>query len=83
MNLKEKSAHLAWCELVALALGRKNGDIVSPVQKNLFLTRWLATALKQRRFSCEITPDIEWLLKLLCLIEREPALINTLRGILA
>ena len=40
-------------------------------------------ALKQRRFSCEITPDIEWLLKLLCLIEREPALINTLRGILA
>lgn len=32
VNLKEKSAHLAWCELVALALGRKNGDIVSPVQ---------------------------------------------------
>ena len=31
----------------------------------------------------DITPDIEWLLKLLCLIEREPALINTLRGILA
>jgi hypothetical protein len=32
-------------------------------------------------FSCDITPDIEWFLKLLCLIEREPALINTLRGI--
>ena len=30
---------------------------------NLFLTRWLATALKQRRFSREVTSDIEWLLK--------------------
>ena len=28
-----------------------------------FFTRWLATALKQRRFSREVTPDIEWLLK--------------------
>ena len=83
MNLTEKSAHLAWCALVALALARQNGDVVSPVQENLFLTRWLATALKQRRFSRDVAPDIEWLLKLLCLIEREPALINTLRGILA
>ncbi|MCP6612157.1 DUF2913 family protein, partial [Klebsiella pneumoniae] len=49
MNLTEKSAHLAWCALVALALARQNGDVVSPVQENLFLTRWLATALKQRR----------------------------------
>ncbi|EAV3776700.1 DUF2913 family protein [Salmonella enterica] len=29
----------------------------------LFLTRWLATALKQRRFSRDVAPDIEWLLK--------------------
>ncbi|MRU22616.1 DUF2913 family protein, partial [Xylella fastidiosa subsp. multiplex] len=28
-----------------------------------FLTRWLATALKQRRFSHDVAPDIEWLLK--------------------
>lgn len=30
---------------------------------NLFLIRWLATALKQHRFSCDVTPDIEWLPK--------------------
>ncbi|GKO04826.1 hypothetical protein NUBL17190_50480 [Klebsiella pneumoniae] len=34
---------------------------MSPVQENLFLTRWLATALKQRRFSRDVAPDIEWL----------------------
>lgn len=63
MKLTEKSGHLAWCALVALALARQNGDVLSPAQENLFLTRWLATALKQRRFSRDITPDIEWLLK--------------------
>lgn len=63
MTLTEKSGHLAWCALVALALARQNGDVMSPAQENLFLTRWLATALKQRRFSREVTPDIEWLLK--------------------
>ena len=50
MTLTEKSGHLAWCALVALALARQNGDVLSPAQENLFLTRWLATALKQRRF---------------------------------
>nr|WP_267238845.1 hypothetical protein [Enterobacter cloacae] len=49
MVLTNKSAHLAWCALVALALARQNGDVLSLAQKNLFLTRWLATALKQRR----------------------------------
>jgi len=63
VTLTEKSGHLAWCALVALALARQNGDVMSPAQENLFLTRWLATALKQRRFSREVTPDIEWLLK--------------------
>ncbi len=63
MTLTEKSGHLAWCALVALALARQNGDVRSPAQENLFLTRWLATALKQRRFTREINPDIEWLLK--------------------
>lgn len=63
MVLTNKSAHLAWCALVALALARQNGDVLSPAQENLFLTRWLATALKQRRFSRDVTPDIEWLLK--------------------
>ena len=63
MTLTEKSGHLAWCALVALALARQNGDVLSPAQENLFLTRWLATALKQRRFPREVAPDIEWLLK--------------------
>lgn len=63
MTLTEKSGHLAWCALVALALARQDGGALSPAQENLFLTRWLATALKQRRFSREVTPDIEWLLK--------------------
>ncbi|EED2768230.1 DUF2913 family protein [Salmonella enterica subsp. enterica serovar Javiana] len=63
MTLTEKSGHLAWCALVALALARQDGGVLSPAQENLFLTRWLATALKQRRFSRDVTPDIEWLLK--------------------
>ncbi|KAF1366368.1 hypothetical protein FHR25_005159 [Yokenella regensburgei] len=37
--------------------------MLSPAQENLFITRWLATALKQRRFSRDVTPDLEWLLK--------------------
>ena len=63
MTLTEKSGHLAWCALVALELARQNGDALSPAQENLFLTRWLATALKQRRFSRDVTPDLEWLRK--------------------
>ena len=63
MTLTEKSGHLAWCALVALALARLEGGVLSSAQENLFLTRWLATALKQRRFSRDVTPDIEWLLK--------------------
>lgn len=63
MKLTEKSGHLAWCALMALALTRQNGGVLSPAQENLFLTRWLATALKLRRFSRDVSPDIEWLLK--------------------
>ncbi|HHD7445150.1 TPA: DUF2913 family protein [Citrobacter braakii] len=63
MTLTEKSGHLAWCALVALALARREGGGLSPAQENLFLTRWLANALKQRRFSRDVNPDIEWLLK--------------------
>ncbi|KAF1366624.1 hypothetical protein FHR25_004906 [Yokenella regensburgei] len=43
MTLTEKSGHLAWCALVALALARQNGDALSSAQENLFLTRWLAS----------------------------------------
>ncbi|MBK0167409.1 DUF2913 family protein, partial [Klebsiella sp. S69] len=44
-------------------LARQDSGVLSPAQENLFLTRWLATALKQRRFSRDVTRDIEWLLK--------------------
>lgn len=63
MTLTEKSGYLAWCALVALTLARKDGDVLSPAQENLFLTLWLATVLKQWRFSHDVTPDIEWLLR--------------------
>lgn len=67
MMLTKKSVNLAWCPLVALVLVRQEGGIISPTQENLFLTCWLATALKQRCFSHDVTPDIEWLLKQRCL----------------
>ncbi|EFD1588664.1 DUF2913 family protein [Escherichia coli] len=63
MMLAEKSGHMAWCALVALALARQDGSVQSPAQENLFLTRWLATPLKQRRFPRDVAPDIEWMLK--------------------
>jgi len=63
VTLTQKSGHLAWCALAALALARKDGNVCSAAQENVFLTRWLATALKQHRFSREVAPDIEWLLK--------------------
>lgn len=61
-NLTAKSGHLAWCALVALALATR-GNTPSAVQEHMFLTQWLATALKQRRFAREVAPDIEWLIK--------------------
>ena len=62
MTLTEKTGHLAWCALVALALARQEQGELSPAQENLFLTRWLAAALKQRRFSRDVAQDIGWLL---------------------
>ncbi|EDQ9689815.1 DUF2913 family protein [Salmonella enterica subsp. enterica] len=58
-----RSAHLAWCALIALHLARQDGHIHSESRENLFLVRWLAGAEKQRRFSCEVARDITWLLK--------------------
>ncbi|KHJ69225.1 hypothetical protein QU24_04680 [Pantoea rodasii] len=56
-------SHLAWCGLIALHTARRDGVATSPSQDNLFLTRWLATAEKQRRFPRELASDISWLLK--------------------
>jgi len=62
-SLTLQSGHLAWCALVALHLSRQDGTVNSDAQASLFLTRWLATAQKQRLFPREVAPDIEWLLK--------------------
>lgn len=62
-TLTQKTGHLAWCALIALRLAKRDGQALSEPQENLFLTRWLATALKQHRFPREVAPDIEWLLK--------------------
>jgi len=56
-------SHLAWCGLVALHIARRDGLVTSPAQDNLFLTRWLAIAEKQRRFPRALASDISWLLK--------------------
>lgn len=56
-------SHLAWCGLVALHTARLDGLVNSSAQDNLFLTRWLATAEKQRRFSKALASDISWLLR--------------------
>jgi hypothetical protein len=56
-------SHLAWCGLIALHTARQDGVVSSPAQDNLFLTRWLATAEKQRRFGRELANDISWLLR--------------------
>jgi len=45
-SLTKKSGHLAWCAMVALQLAKHDGQVNSESQENLFLTRWLATALK-------------------------------------
>lgn len=62
MSQLNKAGDLAWCGLVALALAKRDGIVQSASQENLFLVRWLSTALKQRRFPRSVTPDIEWLL---------------------
>jgi len=55
--------HLAWCGLIALHMVRQDCQVSTPAQETLFLTRWLAVAEKQRRFSKELAPDIRWLLR--------------------
>ena len=62
-SLTTLAGNMAWCALVALHLARMDGVVKGESQENRFLTRWLATAMKQKRFSREVAPDIEWLLK--------------------
>lgn len=36
MTLTDKSGHLAWCVLMALALARQNGYVLSSAQETAF-----------------------------------------------
>ncbi|EDQ0843025.1 DUF2913 family protein [Salmonella enterica subsp. enterica serovar Braenderup str. CFSAN001755] len=59
----DKAAHLAWCALVALQLARDDGNVNTEAQENIFLARWFAEAMRQKRFCKALAPDIGWLLR--------------------
>lgn len=42
-----------------------NGDVLLPAQENLFLTRWLATALFRLTYALETAKDMSWHYRLL------------------
>ncbi|MCW8114199.1 DUF2913 family protein [Yersinia intermedia] len=52
--------HLAFCALTALHLARQKETINSPYAENMFLTRWLSLAQKQKRFPKTVAQDIVW-----------------------
>lgn len=65
MNAEEKNQHLgrmAFCALVALKLAQADGKTGCSLQaENIFLVRWLQTALKQKRFHRCVAGDLVWL----------------------
>lgn len=56
-------SHLPSICLVALALARQDGGAGTLRVENFFLTHWLATAQKQKRFPRSVAPDIALLLE--------------------
>lgn len=58
----DDAAHLAWCALMALHFALQDGTVTSHYAANLFLTRWLAEARRQRRFPKSVAEDINILL---------------------
>lgn len=61
-TLNQMSAHLAWCALVALAIAKRNGRANGNIQEHLFLFEWLKQAMRQKRFSKDVAPDLRWLI---------------------
>ena len=56
---------LAFAALIALKLAQWDGKAARNAQsENLFLLRWLQTALKQKRFHRCVVHDFEWLIHL-------------------
>ncbi|EOS94579.1 hypothetical protein ETR_12868 [Erwinia tracheiphila PSU-1] len=62
MRNMEKAGHLARCALIDLLTAREDGLVESASQENLFITQWLAQVKKQRRFSCDVATDVDWIL---------------------
>ncbi|EIU7559280.1 DUF2913 family protein [Providencia rettgeri] len=68
ISVEEKNhwlGKLAFAALVALKLAQWDGKTARNAQsENLFLIRWLQTALKQKRFHRCVVHDFEWLIHL-------------------
>lgn len=68
IHVEEKNhwlGKLAFAALVALKLAQWDGKAARSTQsENLFLLRWLQTALKQKRFHRCVVHDFEWLINL-------------------
>ena len=68
ISVEEKNhwlGKLAFAALVALKLAQWDGKAARNAQsENLFLLRWLQTALKQKRFHRCVVHDFEWLIHL-------------------
>lgn len=61
-TLNQMSAHLAWCALTALGIAKKDGRANGNMQEHLFLFEWLKQAMRQKRFSKDVAPDLRWLI---------------------
>jgi hypothetical protein len=62
MREMDKTAHLAWCALIALLTARNDGLVISESQENIFIMRWFSKAKRQRRFPKDYATDIDWIL---------------------
>ncbi|MBQ0326258.1 DUF2913 family protein [Providencia rettgeri] len=61
-TLNQMSAHLAWCALAALGIAKRDGRANGNMKEHLFLFEWLKQALRQKRFSKDVAPDLRWLI---------------------
>lgn len=48
------------CALIALLIAKEDGLVESESQENMFITRWFAQVKKQRRFSRDVSTDVDW-----------------------
>jgi hypothetical protein len=64
-NSQQLIAEMAWCALTSLAIAQQNGECgYNGMQEHKFLSQWLTTVYKQKRFSREVAADLEELISL-------------------